>query len=94
MIAAHIDKAGKRQSVEEHCKNVARYASNEAGSVHLSNTLYLAGLLHDLGKNSKQFDKYICDAFNGKEVHRGDVNHSSAGGKYIIDMADTDQIIM
>ena len=90
-IAAHIDQKGNKQTIEEHCKNVGNYASVEAKSVHLSNTLYLAGLLHDVGKNTTLFEQYINDAHEGKKLKRGEVNHSSAGGRYIIEVADKDK---
>ena len=50
---AHIrgeEKEKVVQSVSEHCRNVAEYASYSMSSLGLKSTAYLAGLLHDMGK--------------------------------------------
>lgn len=81
---AHINSDKEIQSVETHCKNVANYAKQEASSLHLANTLYLTGLLHDIGKFSDDFKEYIIAANNDpNSVKRGSVNHSSAGAYFI-----------
>lgn len=81
---AHINSDKEIQSVETHCKNVANYAMKEARLLNLSNTLYLAGMLHDIGKFSNDFKEYIIAANNAPgSVNKGSVNHSSAGGYYI-----------
>lgn len=88
---AHISKEKEQeeprlQTVYEHSENVSRYAELEAKSVELGNTLKIAGLLHDIGKLTDEFNDYIhIAAKNPKSVKRGSVNHSSAGAKYIMD---------
>ena len=93
MYPAHIRKEiscdGKVtysfQSVAEHCRNTAKYASKALKAVGLEKTAYLAGLLHDVGKNTLRFVQYIEDAvINEKEVKRGSVNHTFAGVKLIL----------
>ena len=70
----------------EHCENVSRYAELEARSVGLGSTLKIAGLLHDVGKLTDEFNEYIHKAVeNPNSVRRGSINHSSAGAKYIMD---------
>ena len=45
---------------------------------------WLIGFLHDRGKCSDNFQEYILNAIEGTgKVHKGDVNHSSAGGRII-----------
>ena len=58
---AHISKQKEQrvQTVYEHSENVSRYAELEAKSVGLSNTLKIAGLLHDIGKLTDEFNDYI-----------------------------------
>ncbi len=86
---AHIrnDKIGKKvyQTVEEHCKNTAVYTSEKIKDVGLKNIGYLAGLLHDMGKYTRIFQKYLIDATEGKPVKRGSVNHTFASVKYILE---------
>ncbi len=79
---AHIRDDGKIQTVEEHCLNVAKIASKLGKYYHLENVMFIAGLLHDCGKFSEEFQEYIQKANAGENVHRGEVNHSSAGGIY------------
>lgn len=82
---AHISNQ-RVQTVYEHCENVSRYAELEAKHVRLGNTLKIAGLLHDVGKLTDEFNDYIHkSAKNPKSAKRGSVNHSSAGAKYIMD---------
>lgn len=69
MYPAHIRREfsddGKKfyvyQSVAEHCRNTAKYASEALKVIGLEKTAYLAGLLHDCGKLSIRFKKYIED---------------------------------
>lgn len=82
-MIAHIDEDGKEQSVREHCEETANYAAENGKVVGLEKTMYLAGLLHDIGKNTDLFNKYIHDAHDGKHVTKGSINHSSAGAKYL-----------
>lgn len=70
------------QSLEEHLLNVAINASREAKPYGLENTLFLVGILHDLGKAQKAFYEYIT---KDTKAH---VVHSSAGGKYIADSCE------
>lgn len=82
---AHISE-DREQTVYEHCENVSRYAELEARRVGLGSTLRIAGLLHDVGKLTDEFNDYIHKAVeNPDSVRRGSINHSSAGAKFIMD---------
>lgn len=87
VFPAHIrtepDGSRKVQTVEEHCRKVAEYASKNLGCVGLGKTAYLAGILHDAGKYTDRFRSYITDAAEGKPVMRGSVNHTFAGVRYV-----------
>ena len=89
MIAAHINKDEIEQSVQEHCYETADYASLESRSIGLFHTMFLAGLLHDIGKNTEKFNTYIHNAHQGKKTEKK-LNHSSAGAKYIIENITTE----
>jgi HD superfamily phosphodiesterase len=71
------------QPLEEHLGNVAKLAAEFAKPFGGEEWARAAGLLHDLGKYSNQFQKKLYDA-NGIECHLetrpGRVIHSQAGG--------------
>lgn len=81
VFAAHI-KDSRIQTVEEHCKNVSEYAAQNGKKVGLESTLRLAGLLHDIGKQTNSFNDYIRKAvLDSSYIKR--INHSSAGGRFL-----------
>ena len=75
----NIDSNRIEQSLKEHCLNVAEYATESIGSLGVYYTVYLAGVLHDLGKAKLEFVEYIEKAYRGERVERGSVNHTFAG---------------
>lgn len=85
-INAHLtyqDGEKRAQSLREHCIGTARYAAaclRPSGFYHMA---YLAGLLHDMGKATQKFNDYLEEAFVGKDVTRGSVNHTFAGVIYL-----------
>lgn len=80
----HILKNGEKQvqTVEAHCRNSAKYA-RDAVPAGLKETVYLAGLIHDMGKYTDAFRTYITKAAEGQPVKRGSVNHTFAGVHFI-----------
>ena len=81
---AHIREDGTEQSVIEHCYNTAAYAHDLGKSFGIANMCFIAGFLHDAGKEKEEFQDYIRRAASGEVVHRGEVDHSTLGG-YIVD---------
>ncbi|HAS83454.1 MAG TPA: CRISPR-associated endonuclease Cas3'' [Verrucomicrobia bacterium] len=75
--------AEKWQSLDQHLHAVADLAAEFAAPFGGQEWAYLAGLWHDLGKFSNEFQKKLYDA-NGVESHLetkpGKVVHSAAGG--------------
>lgn len=71
--------------LNEHSHEVARLASEFAADIGSSEWARLAGLWHDLGKYSAEFQEYIkkasgyCDAEAHVEGTLGKVDHSTAG---------------
>jgi CRISPR-associated endonuclease/helicase Cas3 len=73
------------QPLEEHLKNVAELAKSFAESFGAGDWAYLAGLWHDLGKYSDEFQKMLFEA-NDLDAHietrPGKPDHSTAGAQY------------
>lgn len=83
---AHIRSDGVTHSLNSHLEGTALLAEKLGKKIGINNIMFLTGLLHDIGKASSIFQEYLYKAFNDqKSVRRGEVNHSSAGGKYIFD---------
>jgi len=84
---------GKSQSewqlLEEHLRNVARMAQSFAEAFGAEDWGYLAGLWHDLGKYSKDFQRYL-DTAEGIDAHIetkiGRVDHSTAGAQHAFNL--------
>lgn len=84
---AHITTITEKrveQTVAEHSRNVADYAGEKLKGMGLFHTAYLAGLLHDMGKCTQKYQKYLAAASAGEEVARGTVNHTFCGCIYLL----------
>lgn len=85
---AHIrctESGSDVQTVQEHCMEAAEYARAALDKAGLGITAQLAASLHDLGKLSSAFRRYIVDAAEGRDVRRGSVNHSFAGVRFVLE---------
>ncbi len=69
------------QSISEHCCKTSKYAADALEPIGLSASGGIAGLLHDLGKYTEQFQAYIKD---GASI-RGSVNHTFAGVRLLLE---------
>ena len=84
-MIAHIRQADKaEETVPDHCRKVAVKCSDYAESIHAGSIGKLMGLLHDVGKLTTTFEKYIRQESTAR---RGDIDHSYAGAKYCCAMA-------
>jgi len=75
MFYAHSKKEEPReqwQLLKEHLENTARICAEFAGKFGLQELGYIAGMLHDIGKYSMEFQRRL----EGQRIH---VDHSSAG---------------
>lgn len=81
---AHINSQSS-QSVKSHCEETAKYAERFAAELGAENIGRLMGLLHDCGKLSERFCKYILGQSRDK---RGDIDHSYAGARFLCELAD------
>ncbi|HSW38135.1 MAG TPA: CRISPR-associated helicase Cas3' [Acidobacteriota bacterium] len=90
--------AHKNQELHEHLEKVANLAKSHARKIGMGNYGELLGLLHDFGKYSAEFQKYISDsikqnypAFNPDEDEefedprgkKGKIDHSTAGAQFL-----------
>ena len=90
---AHPRDNGPDQSVQAHLLGVADKAKSRAAKIDLGVQGELIGLVHDLGKYSKDFQDYIrsaVDRINPDEddyvdakKRKGKVDHSTAGAQLI-----------
>lgn len=69
-----------RSNQYQHCHNAANYAGQALESVSLPACGYLAGLLHDAGKYTKDFQNYLVHQVG----QRGSVNHTFAGVRLLL----------
>lgn len=89
MHSAHIalppNSAQMRiQTCAEHSRSVAEMARAHLEGCGLGNTGYLAGLLHDCGKFTGEFDAYLQKSVRGEPVKKGSVIHTFAGLRYLL----------
>lgn len=73
------------QPLEEHLRNVAELARSFAEEFGAGDWGYLAGIWHDLGKYSQDFQRYLtltCDADAHIEAKPGRIDHSTAGAQH------------
>ncbi|GIP22864.1 CRISPR-associated helicase Cas3' [Paenibacillus sp. J22TS3] len=83
---AHIRQKDKKiQTVKQHLEEVQRGCEHYGAKIGVRHLAGLAGLLHDLGKNTGAFKSYIQEAVEHPEAppRRGSVDHSTAGGRLI-----------
>lgn len=73
------------QPLDEHLKNVAEMARSFAKVFCAGDWAYLAGLWHDVGKCSEEFQQMLHNTTTPQSVDEQKtrrVDHSSAGGRY------------
>lgn len=87
---ACIDGRRAEQELGEHCRNTAEYAARSLEGLGLHDMARLAGLIHDMGKARGKFAEYINDAYDGKPVRRGSVNHTFTSVAYIFEKCHGD----
>lgn len=92
-IAHRRETDGKEQSLEAHLLDVSIIAKSSAAKIGLQDQGELIGLLHDLGKYSKEFQDYLKSAvglieqdeddYVDAKSKKGKVDHSTAGAQLI-----------
>ena len=92
-IAHRRKKDGVKQSLWHHLTEASSLAGRFASKIGLEKQGELLGLLHDLGKASQEFDRYIksatglidsdADDYVDAAEKKGKIDHSSAGAQVI-----------
>jgi CRISPR-associated endonuclease/helicase Cas3 len=91
---AHIrEKDGGIQTVYKHLKEVNELCERFGAKIGVKHLAGLAGMLHDLGKNTDVFKEYIQEAVANPDnpPRRGSVDHSTAGGRLLYKRYYTEQ---
>lgn len=92
--AAHITRRHHQgepteevQTVAEHLQHVSSLMGKDAEGMGLSALAHLIGILHDLGKISDEFQRYLRHNVEHPDQKwpRGTVVHSTAGGKFLME---------
>ncbi|MCA1292169.1 CRISPR-associated helicase Cas3' [Paenibacillus sp. alder61] len=86
---AHIRESDReRQPLKAHLHGVRQLAESFGAKLGITHIAGLAGLLHDMGKFSHEFQNYLNEAVNHPEAppKRGSVDHSTAGGRLLYDL--------
>ncbi len=84
--------ARENQTLAKHLLGVAKQAGIFGRTFGCEYIAYLAGLLHDLGKYTKQFQDYLEKSLRGEKVTRGEVVHALQGAKYVNTVIDNPAI--
>ena len=85
-IAHCKDDLQEIQSVSTHNQETAQLAQSYCTVEALTAISYLAAVLHDCGKYSDRFQEYIRQG-EASLFRRGEVNHSTAGGILMEELA-------
>ncbi len=86
---AHINpKTGEKQNIKTHLHNVAYLAQKNCPLEILKTMCLMSAVTHDAGKLSSQFQNYMKEIERyGDECVRHYVDHVTAGGRILEDMA-------
>jgi CRISPR-associated endonuclease/helicase Cas3 len=91
---AHTKPGSSRegwQPLREHLENVGQLAAEFGAAFGAREWAHLAGLWHDIGKYSCEYQEYLAAA-GENEAHaadlRGKVDHSTAGARHAVDTLD------
>ena len=82
---AHINSNQEMQSLQEHSEHTFTAIKEYAAARGLTNCMKLTAFLHDCGKASKEFQKYITKVAM-ENIFLPKVNHSSAGAQILLEV--------
>ncbi len=77
--------AREGQKLRDHLLAVASLAKRFAESFRLGSIAYACGILHDIGKYSEAFKKYLGESLKGKPTCPGDVYHAWQGALEVLE---------
>ena len=93
-FVAHIRQSdNSEQLLSQHLSNVGKLASEFASKIDLTDAGSVLGLLHDFGKFSNKFQRYLKsakgridpdqDSYIDPDKNKGRIDHSTAGAQYV-----------
>jgi CRISPR-associated endonuclease/helicase Cas3 len=85
---AHLAEDGAPQPLVEHLFSVSRHAAHSATKIGVAPAGHIIGLVHDLGKYSAIFQRYLLTVTADQDTEpedlgRGKIDHSTAGAQMI-----------
>lgn len=86
MLCAHISTGAEKriQTCSEHSRSAAALAKGYLAPIGLAASGEVAGLLHDMGKFTEEFNTYLQKSVRGEKVVKGSVIHTFAGVSYLL----------
>lgn len=87
-IKAHIRKGDNGEEIQkllEHLEQAAIYASDALQRKYFQACVQLITLIHDMGKATVDYQRYLKKAADGEKVVRGSVNHTFAAVRWILE---------
>ncbi|MFB9276427.1 CRISPR-associated helicase Cas3' [Cohnella cellulosilytica] len=91
---AHVRAGdGASQSVKGHLLEVRQLAEGSGEKIGVRHIAGLAGVLHDLGKYTREFQQYLEEAVKNPDAppKRGSVDHATAGGRLLYERLHSGQ---
>ena len=87
-IKAHIRKGDNGEEIQkllEHLEQAAIYASDALQRKYFQASVQMIALIHDMGKATVDYQRYLKKAADGEKVVRGSVNHTFAAVRWILE---------
>lgn len=78
------------QTLKAHIDEVATHAARCGAKIGMETAAQISALSHDLGKVSKDFQKYIRKVIPGRSSHGKKIDHSTLGGQFLSGHFTTD----
>ena len=82
LSARYRESDGSYQELSDHLRQTAELSKSFGKKIHFEFAAQLAGLLHDLGKASPDWQLYLQNSVREKKQHKKD--HATAGAQYLL----------